>query len=151
MKIIDSNALVVLLIGLMDPRLLRNHKRTSIYDENDFYELLQAIGGLKQIIILPNVWTEVDNLLNNFSGQYKYDYILTIANLIKESTEIYISSETVVERFEFYELGLTDSLILEEAKRCQLLITSDSRLSDFAIAHGIAVYDLVKAKNEKLK
>jgi rRNA-processing protein FCF1 len=151
MKIIDSNALVVLLIGLMDPRLLRNHKRTSIYDEDDFYELLNKIGDLGQVIILPNVWTEVDNLLNNFSGNYKYSYISTITNLIKGSTEIYISSDTVVEQPVFYNLGLTDSLILEQAKKCQLLITSDSRLSDFAIASGIAVYDMIKAKNEKLK
>lgn len=53
--------------------------------------------------------------------------------------------------YEFYDLGLTDALILHEARNCQLLITSDSKLSDHAIAHGIQVYDLIKAKNEKLK
>lgn len=46
---------------------------------------------------------------------------------------------------------MTDSLILDEAKNCRLLITSDSILSDYAIANGIEVYDLVKVKNEKLK
>lgn len=152
MKIIDTNALVVFVIGLIDPKLFKTHKRTSIYDKEDFHNLVNIIGGdLTQIMILPNVWTEVDNLLNNFSGTYKYPYISTVVNLIKECTESYISSETVVENHEFYNLGLTDSLILEQAKKCQLLITSDSSLSDLAKANGIAVYDLVKAKNEKLK
>ncbi len=152
MKIIDTNALLVLVIGLMDTRLFETHKRTSIYEEDDFYNLLSVIGSdFTKVIVLPNVWTEVDNLLNNFSGTYKYPYILTIARLIKESTESYIPSETVVTNHEFYNLGLTDCLILEQAKKCQLLITSDSSLSEIAIANGIAVYDLVKVKNEKLK
>jgi hypothetical protein len=48
-------------------------------------------------------------------------------------------------------MGLTDSLVLEQAKSCKLLITSDSQLSDYALAYGIKVYDLVKVKNEKLR
>lgn len=151
MKIIDSNTLVVLIVGLIDPRLFKNHKRTSIYDEEDFLELLSIIGNLDRIVILSNVWAEVDNLLNDFSGNYKYQYITNISNLIKLTTEKYIPSITVIDKDEFYELGLTDSLLLEEAKGCQLLITSDSKLSDYALASGIQVYDLVKAKNEKLK
>ena len=151
MKIIDSNALVVLVIGLIDPKLFKTHKRTSIYDEDDFFELQNVIGSLKQIVVLPNVWTEVDNLLNGFSGNYKYSYISIFANLIELTTETYISSDKVISKYEFYDLGLTDSLILEKASTCELLITSDSRLSDYASANGIQVYDLVKAKNEKLK
>lgn len=151
MILIDSNALVVLIVGLIDPNLLKNHKRTSIYDEEDFRGLLYVLGDLGQVVVLPNVWTEVDNLLNSFSGSYRYSYINTISALIASTTEKYIPAATVTDRYEFHYLGLTDSLLLEEAKNCQLLITSDSKLSDYAIASGIEVYDLVKIKNEKLR
>lgn len=151
MIIIDTNALVVLLVGLIDTRLFRNHKRTSIYDEDDFTDLLRTIGSLNQIVTLPNIWTEVDNLLNNFSGNYKYAYIQEITKTIKETTENYLASEIGTSSPHFQELGLTDSLILEFAKECKLLITSDSKLSDHAIAYGIPVYDLVKVKNERLR
>lgn len=57
---------------------------------------------------------------------------------------VYITSDG------FNDLGLTDSLILEYAKNCKLLITSDSQLSDYARANGIEVYDMVKSRNEKL-
>jgi predicted nucleic acid-binding protein len=150
MIIIDSNALVVLLIGFIDPNLIKSHNRTSIYDEEDYYELLQVIGDINNILVLPNIWTEVDNLLNNFSGNYKYPYINKITDTIKLTTEKYLKSAIACENHAFFELGLTDSLILEIAKECQLLITSDSRLSDYAIANGIRVYDLVKAKNNKI-
>lgn len=151
MIIIDSNALVVLIVGLIDPNLLKNHKRTSIYDEEDFRELLNIVGDLSKVIVLSNVWTEVDNLLNGFSGLYKYRYINSISALIASTTEKSIPAATVTSRYEFYDLGLTDTLILDEAKNCQLLITSDSMLSDYAIANGIQVYDLVKVKNQKLQ
>lgn len=151
MIIIDTNALVVLLVGLIDTRLFRNHKRTLIYDEDDFTDLLRTIGSLNQIVTLPNIWTEVDNLLNNFSGNYKYAYIQEITKTIKETTENYLASEIGTSSPHFQELGLTDSLILEFAKECKLLITSDSKLSDHAIAYGIPVYDLVKVKNERLR
>ena len=65
------------------------------------------------------------------------------------TTERYLSSLRGAENPYYFDLGLTDSLILECAKECNLLITSDSRLSDIARANGINVYDMVMARNEK--
>lgn len=42
MILIDTNALLVLIIGLINPRLFSNHKRTSIYEEQDFKNLLYS-------------------------------------------------------------------------------------------------------------
>ena len=75
MILIDSNALVVLLIGLMDMSLIGVHKRASIYEEQDFNDLLFVIESFDNLVVLPNVWTEVDNLLNDFAGDHKYLYI----------------------------------------------------------------------------
>lgn len=72
MKIIDTNSLIILVLGLMDPRMIDTHKRTSIYDKSDFKALLSIIGDLKTLVIIPNVWTELDNLLNSFQGERKF-------------------------------------------------------------------------------
>jgi hypothetical protein len=93
----------------------------------------------------------VDNLLNTFGGNYKYSYIQKIREVIKITSENYIESKKGCEFESFLNMGLTDSLVLEQAKSCKLLITSDSQLSDYALAYGIKVYDLVKVKNEKLR
>lgn len=151
MILIDSNALVVFIVGLIDLKLIGKHNKTSIYDEEDFYDLLAVIGNHEHLIVLPNIWTEVDNLLNKFGGSHKYNYIIKLTETIKSTSEKYIESKVGVESHNMFDLGLTDSLILEVAKDCKLLITSDSNLSDRAIANGIKVYDLVKAKNERLK
>jgi hypothetical protein len=50
----------------------------------------------------------------------------------------------------FFELGLTDSGVLEICKECDFLITGDSKLADYASAFGIQVVDLVKIRNTRL-
>jgi hypothetical protein len=150
MKLIDANALIILLLGLMDPKLITKHKRTSIYEEQDFDDLVSFIGTIESLIVLPNVWTEVDNLLNNFNRGYKEKYIEQITNTIKLTSEKYLESKIGTVSFGFLDLGLTDSLLLEYSKECELLITSDSKLSDYAIANGIIVYDIVKNRNERI-
>jgi rRNA-processing protein FCF1 len=150
MIIIDTNALVLLLVGLIDTKLINNHRRTSIYDEEDFYDLVNIIGDISNLIVIPNIWTEVDNLLNN-SSSYKYIYIERLTETIRGTTEKYLESHTATNENSFYDLGLTDSLILQIAKSCKLLITSDSQLSDYAIANGIKVYDLVQISNQRIR
>ncbi len=150
MKLIDTNALIILLLGVIDPNLFRRHKRTSIYEEQDFNDLLVMIGDVKNLVVLPNVWTEVDNLLNNFGGRYKDKYVEEITRTIKSTTEKFLESHKATESPGFFDLGLTDSLLLEYSKECELLITSDSSLSDYAVAYGVTVYDMVENRNERI-
>ena len=150
MTLIDSNSLVVLLLGTIDPRLINRHKRTSIYEEQDYYELLARIKDFKELVTLPNIWTEVDNLLNNFTGHQKEMYIKSLKKLIQFTSEVYIKTRSITNQDHIYDLGITDSLILMHAKECKLLITSDSKLSDYAEANGINVFDMVKNRNMRL-
>lgn len=149
MIFIDTNALIILILGLMDPRQIGSHKRTSIYNENDFLELSAIIGSLDRLVTLPNIWTETDNLLNNFNHDHRWNYYQVLKNLISETSEKYLSTSTALNNDSFLELGVTDSLILEIGKDCEFIITSDSKLSDYAIANGIKVYDVVKVRNSR--
>ena len=151
MKIIDANSLLVLILGLMKPSLVGTHEKTSIYDEQDFYNLLTAIGNIESLVVLPNIWTEVDNLLKRFNKGHKELYVEKIIQTIKGTSEEYLESSKVEGKFEFYNLGLTDTLILDHGKNCELLITSDSTLSDYAHSFGIKVFDMKKNVTEKLK
>lgn len=150
MILIDTNALIILILGQIDSRLIDTHRRTSIYEEQDYYDLLSVIVKIENLIVLPNVWTEVDNLLNGFNGEQKYQYITKITETIKSTSEKYLNSLIGIENDCFFDLGLTDSLLLNLAKECELLITTDSTLSDYAIANGIKVFDVVKNRNSRL-
>ncbi len=152
MILIDSNSLVILLLGFINPKLIDTHKRTSIYSQEDFYKLYKIIQkkGFDKLIVLPNIWTEVDNLLNKNHGYDKYNYVEVFKKLVTSTTEKYLSTkESCLKNYhQLYELGLTDTLILEIGKDCDFIITSDSVLSDYANALGIKVYDMVLERNK---
>ena len=125
MIVIDTNALVILVLGLIDPRLIEEHKRASIYDAEDFDDLLTIIEDINQLVILPNVWTEVDNLLNGFTRQRKDDYVAVLAELVTQVSEEYIATSLATAEASFYDLGITDSLLLQLSRNHDLLITGD--------------------------
>ena len=149
MVFVDSNAFVVLIIGLMDPHWLKDHKTTSIYEEQDFNNLKNAIGTFENILTTPNVLTEVDNLLNSFSGHQKHPYIKAITDIVRITSERLVSSLDVIDYYYFRDLGLTDSIILHLRPEYELLVTADSGLSDHALSLGIPVLDLVAYRNNR--
>ncbi|WP_439490352.1 PIN domain-containing protein [Algoriphagus sp.] len=150
MIFIDANALILLVVGLIDKSLISTHKRTSIFESIDFENLTFLIGSLERILTTPNVLTEVDNLLNNFQKGHRWTYYQVLKELISKSTERFIESKSNLESQAFFDLGLTDSGVLEICKECDFLITGDSKLADYANAYGIKVIDLKKIRNDRL-
>lgn len=71
------------------------------------------IGDLDKIVTTPNVLTEVDNLLNNFQKGHRWAYFQVIKELISISTEQFIESKLCLDSTAFFDLGLTDTGILE--------------------------------------
>ncbi|GAA0878418.1 hypothetical protein GCM10009119_13860 [Algoriphagus jejuensis] len=150
MIFLDTNALVLLIVGLIDKSLISSHKRISIYEVLDFENLAVLVGALEKIVCTPNVLTEVDNLLNNFQKGHRRQYYDVIRELISRSSERFIESKRVIELSPFFELGLADTGVFEICKKCDFLVTGDSKLADYALAFGIKVVDLVKIRNERL-
>lgn len=150
MIFVDTNALILLVVGLIDRSLIKSHKRTSIYESIDFENLASLIGDFEKIVTTPNVLTEVDNLLNNFQKGHRWAYYQVLRELISKSSEKFIESKMIINLHPFFELGLADTGVLELSKNCDFLITGDSKLADYANAFGIKVVDLVKIRNERL-
>jgi hypothetical protein len=50
MILIDSNVLVILILGLIDPNLIGKDKRSSIYEKEDFDKLLNGKRPAKYIL-----------------------------------------------------------------------------------------------------
>jgi len=150
MIFVDTNALILLVVGLIDKSLISSHKRTSIYESTDFENLALLIGDLDKVVTTPNVLTEVDNLLNNFQRGHRWTYYQVLRELIAKSAEKFLESKRIIDLDAFFEIGLTDTGVLEICKECDFLITGDSKLADYASAFGIKVVDLVKIRNERL-
>jgi hypothetical protein len=122
--LIDSNLLLLLVVGLYDRRRIENFKRTSAYTLGDF----QRIGRLQQsfakLWTTPNILTEVDNLgrqlpLNEWPG-----FAHSMRSLCLRLFETGVGAEEATGRNTFARLGLADSVTLSLGGKF-LLISDD--------------------------
>jgi hypothetical protein len=66
--ILDSNLIVVFVIGTMDPQWPGHLKRVRDYRPEDYQILYLYISLLDEVVLLPNTLTEASNLLNHKTG-----------------------------------------------------------------------------------
>lgn len=135
--VLDANLIMLLIVGLADENLVTRHKRTRAYSVQDFRLLVSIVTSYQDIVTLPNVLSEVSNLLSFESADEHSRRILT--NFIKfteGATERYIASAIGTARGEFSRLGLSDSAVLEVAKGDVQILTADLALHIAALRAG---------------
>jgi hypothetical protein len=148
--IIDTNIFILFLAGQINENKIQNYTRNSLYTKDDYYLLLNIVANYDRIITSPNILTEVDNILNRITGEDKYKYLIIVKNIYKQTIEKYIKTEAVSQNWFFDILGITDSSILMMAKECELLISGDSSLCDYAKSLNIKTFDFKEYLNNKL-
>ena len=148
--IVDANIFILFLAGQINENKIKNYTRNSLFTRNDYYCLLNIISKYDRIITSPNIFTEVDNILNRITGEDKYKYLLLVKKIYKQTVEKFISTEIVSQNWYFDALGVTDSSILMMAKDCELLISGDSNLCDYAKSLNIKTFDFKEYINSKL-
>ncbi|OGF58921.1 MAG: hypothetical protein A2Y62_04520 [Candidatus Fischerbacteria bacterium RBG_13_37_8] len=149
--ILDTNVFLLFIMGLLNPEKISSHKRTSIFTVNHFTYLEAVIRNYKNILICPNIITEIDNLLqNSFTGDDKFRYLIITKEIFTKSIEKYYESKIVITDWEYERLGITDAVILRMAKEADLLVSGDSTLCDYAKSLGITILDFKKYVNDTL-
>ncbi len=136
---VDTNLLLLYVIGLSDVNLIDSFKRTQNYSKIDFSRLFELIQGFHIRVTSPNVLTEVSNLCNSLYGRNKQVAWFHLNQIVKDSNEIFLESEDFTCKIENYQFGLTDSVIMEICKSQFLLLTDDIRLSEYFRSKGGAV------------
>lgn len=128
--ILDTNILLVYLVGCIDLRLISSFKRTSSrFCEDDFEVLNQIFSKFKKFITTPNILTEVSNLGGQLNGDYKIKFFEILSRFIEQTPEQYVKSSDIAIDIDFIKFGITDRGILELSKDDYLIITDDFKLS----------------------
>jgi rRNA-processing protein FCF1 len=126
--IIDTNLLLLYIVGSLDPNLIRKHKRTSQFGIEDFRLLDDFLGQFERFVTTPNVLTEVSNLLSQIGDEVATRLRIRLRALIEIFQEEYIASTEAAGAEEFQRLGLTDAAILLLSKEDLLVLTDDIHL-----------------------
>lgn len=83
--LVDTNLMLLYLVGLFDPYLIRNFSRTAMFTENDFERVSKFIDYFDTKIIVPHVLTEVSDFIDN-----RHELHAFLKVFIETSKEIFI-------------------------------------------------------------
>jgi len=133
---LDSNLLVLLVVGLTAPRYISVHKRLKEYVVDDFEILKQLISESAGVVVTPNALSEASNLLRHINEPAKTEIGVAFRKLIQTIREIYVSSVDASSRDEFLGIGLADTALLEVSKQDIMILSVDLNLCLAAQAAG---------------
>ncbi|AAQ60210.1 PIN domain-containing protein [Chromobacterium violaceum] len=126
--LIDTNLLVLFVVGTASRDYIEKHKRLTEFVPDDYDALLKIISNATSVLVTPNTLTETSNLAAYIGEPARSKVFAVLKNLITSTAECYIPSNTVTDRQEFIRLGLTDSLLIEACSEDITLITTDLNL-----------------------
>jgi hypothetical protein len=140
--LIDTNLLLLLVVGLSDPTQISKHKRTrSVFTDEDFILLDHFAGRFRQIVTTPHVLTEVSNLLGQTPDTLKAIFFGRFKSFLelKSLTEETVSGNVLSKKDAFEALGIADCAISEVAKGRFLVLTIDFELAGHLAKEGVDV------------
>lgn len=123
--VVDTNLLVLLVVGLTDETLISTHKRTLSFVPEDFLLLRLLLEEYQQIVVTPHVLTETYNLVAQIGEPNRTHILHTLQTFIGSVEELPYPSKEAAFSSSFLRLGLTDSVILNVSQENLPLVTVD--------------------------
>ena len=134
--LIDTNILLLLLIGNYNRELIGVFKRVQQFTVADFELLLDVCGVFKKIISTPSILTETSNLAGHLRDSEKEGFAVVFKAFVEGIEESHrIAVEIVADSF-FPKFGLTDTQI-KMAAGDYLILTDDLRLANSLARCGV--------------
>ncbi|MBI5364912.1 MAG: hypothetical protein HZA53_17170 [Planctomycetes bacterium] len=128
--LVDSNLLVVLLIGLWRPDLLGGRATGDEYRREDFEFLARLLESARPWIVTPHILTEADNRIERVGINLAPNARAFVGRFLDRLEETRPRASRIVEEHGFARLGLADGAIIRVArKHACLVVTSDHALS----------------------
>ncbi len=147
--VIDTNILLVLLVGAQDRTQIPRFKRTSKYTLEDYDFLANYVAGFRQVVVTPNVLTEASNLAGQLAGPLRSRVLGQLGVFAAtQATERFVPSSEAVKERDFLRLGLADASVVLAAKDAHerfAVLTDDLALYTKLLAedvHAVNFYHL---------
>jgi hypothetical protein len=124
---LDSNLLILLLLGSFDLRLIASFKRLSDFTASDFH-IVRKLSLSFKVATTAHILTEVSNLANQLPRQQKDRIFPYIASRIGYLREDIVAAADVIYSTEFVAFGITDA-VLRSLCDTHLVLTNDRVLA----------------------
>lgn len=155
--IIDTNLLILFLIGRFDESFIKTCSLTKGYD-NDDYQLLSKIVTLfrNRVIVTPYIISEISNLSRrDIKNEKLNSYIKAVVVFLSHSSvserNVELKKIISIEVSCISNFGFTDMAIFELSKSENMpFITDDSQFYQFAVSKAVPCIKFKIIKNADL-
>ena len=139
---LDTNILILLVVGQVSRKLISAHRRLRSYDESDYELLTKILSSFQRLIVTPNSSTETSNLIiDGIRDPYRGRLVAVLGAILAGSAEPYEPSASICLTPEFGRLGLTDAIWLKVLDKHSVLLTDDGGLYSAALQIGVETYN----------
>jgi hypothetical protein len=125
--LVDSNLLILFLVGTVNRRRILDFKRTQNFTVEDFDTLSSLVSWFGRLYATPHVLSQVSDL-TDLAGKELTIVRTLFASLIETMGEYYDPSKELITDSLFSRLGLADTAIANVCSRGLLVITADLNL-----------------------
>jgi len=133
--LLDTNVLLLWLVGLTDPSLFITFKRVDVFSPDDFKLLAQLLKRFQKLISTPHVLAEVSNFVDQAPQHRRRELVASLRTFAQQNKEHYEAAITLTRRDEFAALGLTDTGLAALSAEA-VVITTDFHLSARIVTLG---------------
>lgn len=139
--ILDTNLLLLLIVGSESPDLIPKCKRLTDFTPDDFELLAGIVGQFGCLVTTPNIATETNNLARQTKGAAADAWATRFRLDLAGFPEVVISTRDAVQDPSFDRVGLTDVATaltaLRMADRRPMVLTTDFDLCTVLEARGV--------------
>ena len=125
--LVDTNLLVLFLVGRVNRQRILNFKRTGDFTIEDYDLLVRLVDWFGKLIATPHVLSQVSDL-TDLTGDELTEIRELFKVLVENIEESYDPSRLLVGDPAFKRLGLTDAAIATVCCRGVLVLTADAKL-----------------------
>lgn len=137
--VVDSNLLLLLILGSFDENLIGTFKRLAMFTLDDFHALQHLVSKFRTIRVTPHILTEVSNLANSLPEREKRSWSEYFRKWItNELQEQQFAAVQLVKSESFLLFGITDAA-LAESSRDVFIVTVDNRLASYLQSQELRV------------
>ncbi len=147
--LIDTNLLIVLLVGATDERFIAQVKTTRAYTIEDYRFLIKLIKHFR-VVTTPHILTETSNLCEKTDKFYKEKIMYRFSQTIIDLIEVPLPSSDASLTPIFKKLGLADSVIFTLAKKGLVVLTDDFSLYSYLLNSGATAANMNHFRSEYL-
>ena len=141
--VIDTNILVLLLVGATDRRYIRKHRRLyPVYNERHFVFVEKLLASAPKVICTAHILAEASNLARQIGDPMRTEVMATFKRFISLAEERQVQGAEAAEEPSFLRLGLTDAAILSLDPAEVQVLTVDHDLHIAALEKGFDVRNL---------